>query len=251
MLLNEPVPPFPDHNRSSAIGASRTHTGLALAAASVAFATFIAVAVFALCRTTLPRVDSVGLAGVVAERARPLTILARTLTTTGSTFGLLAALIITVGVLRLLANRWLPSIQLAVTMAVSSSLNTLLKIATARPRPPSHLVLGVPSSSYAFPSGHTLNSTVFFLLTAALVSPYLSELGKMALRLGAGVTVVLIGWSRIYLGYHWPTDVLAGWLLGISVVCLSTAVARGFDSSGPELASSPRRPPITTGSAEA
>ncbi len=104
----------------------------------------------------------------------------------------------------------------------------MLKLATARARPPADVVLGVPSSSFAFPSGHTLNSTVFFLLAGALLSPYLAGPRRVALWLGAAVTVALIGWSRVYLGYHWPTDVVAGWLLGLSMVCVSVTVSRGW-----------------------
>lgn len=216
-----PEPPPPTKPR-------RLTPGWTLAAGGAALAGFLAVVVFVLGPPQLPSIDAVVVAGVVAERAGPLSVIAQSMTKMGSTFGLITALILTVGVLRMLSGRWAASLQLAVTMAVSVSLTTLLKLATARARPPADVVLGVPSSSFAFPSGHTLNSTVFFLLAGALLSPYLAGPRRVALWLGAAVTVALIGWSRVYLGYHWPTDVVAGWLLGLSMVCVSVTVSRGW-----------------------
>lgn len=199
-----------------------------MAAGGAALAGFLAVAGFVLGQPQLPSIDAALVAGVVAERVSLLTVLALSMTNMGSTFGLSTALVLAVGVLRMLSGRWVASLQLAVTMAVSVSLTTVLKLAAARPRPPADLLLGRPASSFAFPSGHTLNSTVFFLLAGALLSPYLAGSRRVALWLGAAVTVALIGWSRVYLGYHWPTDVVGGWLLGLSVVCVSVTVARGW-----------------------
>ena len=80
---------------------------------------------------------------------------------------------------------------------------------------------GAVDTSYSFPSGHTLNSAVFFLTMAGLL---------WMLRAGRGVADCRYGGrrtaqrgdraSRIYLGYHWATDVLAGWLLAATWLSL-------------------------------
>lgn len=251
MLLNKQPLAVPDSSRhpvpepTVASNPRRSSPGWTVAAGGAALAGFVAVAVFVLGQPQLPSLDAVLVADVATDRTRPLSVLAQGLTNTGSTFGLVTVLILAVAVLRMMSGRWTASIQLAVTMAVSVSLTTVLKLATARARPPADVV-GVPASSFAFPSGHTLNSTVFFLLVAALLSPYLVGSRQVALWLGAAATVVAIGWSRFYLGYHWPTDVVAGWLLGISLVCVSVTVGCG-GLTAPARAGAGQ--PVTRGSA--
>lgn len=221
-----------------------------VAAGAAALVGFGCVTVFALSAAGPPGLDVSVFTDVVAERIRPVSVLARAVSDIGSTVGLVVALIIVVGILRVRTGRWMPGVQLTATLAVSMSMTTLVKVATARPRPPAPQVLGVPAASYAFPSGHTLNSTVFFLLTAALLSPYLPAARKAALWLGVTALVLLIGWSRVYLGYHWPTDVLAGWLLGVGVVCTSMCVSQGWSVPDRELLGAPQRS-LTKGSAGA
>ncbi len=112
-----PEPPPPTKPR-------RLTPGWTLAAGGAALAGFLAVVVFVLGPPQLPSIDAVVVAGVVAERAGPLSVIAQSMTKMGSTFGLITALILTVGVLRMLSGRWAASLQLAVTMAVSVSLTT-------------------------------------------------------------------------------------------------------------------------------
>jgi undecaprenyl-diphosphatase len=83
-----------------------------------------------------------------------------------------------------------------------------------RPRPDL-----VPHEAYvysaSFPSGHSTMSTACFLTLAMLVSSLEPQRRSKALAYGlAGIVVVGVGFSRVYLGVHWPTDVLAGWCLG-------------------------------------
>jgi undecaprenyl-diphosphatase len=84
----------------------------------------------------------------------------------------------------------------------------------SRPRPDL-----VPHEAYvysaSFPSGHSTMSTACFLTLAMLVSSLEPQRRSKALAYGlAGMVVVGVGFSRVYLGVHWPTDVLAGWCLG-------------------------------------
>jgi undecaprenyl-diphosphatase len=76
-----------------------------------------------------------------------------------------------------------------------------------RPRPEPFFGLPKPDS-FSFPSGHALMCTVFYLLLAQLTS------ARPAIRAAAIAFVLLVGFSRAYLGFHFPTDVLAGFAAG-------------------------------------
>lgn len=92
-----------------------------------------------------------------------------------------------------------------------------LKLLIDRPRP--HVApYPVPVSSFSFPSGHAFNSMVAFGALAILFSP---PRWRRAAISAAGLLAVAIGMTRPYLGVHWPSDVLAGWMLGGAVLLLA------------------------------
>ena len=96
----------------------------------------------------------------------------------------------------------------------ASLFNTVLKQSLHRPRPEvvPHLTL-VDNAS--FPSGHAMISAAILLTIGAMISETVkSTNARFCIMLFAGFLVFLIGLSRLYLGVHWPTDVLAGWCLG-------------------------------------
>jgi membrane-associated phospholipid phosphatase len=102
---------------------------------------------------------------------------------------------------------------LAITMAGVGALDYVLKLAFHRPRPIAFY--GASPASYSFPSGHALGSFCFYGVLAAVLA---SRAGGRKLRsliwLTASLLVGLIGLSRIYLGVHYPSDVIAGYLAG-------------------------------------
>ena len=101
-------------------------------------------------------------------------------------------------------------------MIGSTVLTSVLKALIGRARPDTALVLGPVTETFAFPSGHTLNSTVFFLTLAALVCARISSRRTRTAVLAVAVVISIgIGLSRVYLGYHWATDVVAGWTVAI------------------------------------
>ncbi len=93
-----------------------------------------------------------------------------------------------------------------------------LKLLIARPRPDSWLS-EVGSISYGFPSGHTIFATVFFGLALMFVGAWVQRPGlRLALRAVFLVLILSFGVSRVYLGAHWPSDVIGGWLYGATAV---------------------------------
>ena len=117
---------------------------------------------------------------------------------------------------------------LTVAIAAGGILNTLLKHGFVRERPDvvPHLV---EVSSASFPSGHAMNSAMVYLTLAALLArAERSWRVRLFLMAGAIVVTLLVGFSRAYLGVHWPTDVMAGWSVGAAWACLASLVALQF-----------------------
>jgi len=106
-------------------------------------------------------------------------------------------------------------IRVSVLCSISAFCNFSLKVFFSQPRP-FDLDPGVgieTARGYGLPSGHAQGSLVLWGSIAAWVK-------KNWFWVLAAIIVALIGFSRVYLGVHFPTDVLAGWLLGIAFLCL-------------------------------
>jgi undecaprenyl-diphosphatase len=155
--------------------------------------------------------DPVLTAQVVAHRTPLLTSLAHGLTFLGNTATLVTLTLIAALVLWRWSRR--APILLVIAMAGSSAITSGLKELIGRARPDVSVVLGPFTQSFAFPSGHTLNSTVFFVTVAVLSRPRIhSQRLRAAVLTLALLLSIGVGLSRVYLGYHWATDVLAGWI---------------------------------------
>ncbi|MFJ6435229.1 phosphatase PAP2 family protein [Streptomyces sp. NPDC091416] len=111
----------------------------------------------------------------------------------------------------------------AVTTLVSSLLQQGIKAAVGRERP--RWPDPVDSAHYAaFPSGHAMTAVVscgllLWLLQRSGCRPWI----RRAALAAAGVSVLGVGLTRLYLGVHWPSDVVGGWLLGAALVALAAA----------------------------
>jgi undecaprenyl-diphosphatase len=106
---------------------------------------------------------------------------------------------------------------------VQAALEIGIKTWVARPRP----VLPQPVSTatgWSFPSGHAMTSATVIPLLLVVAWPHLRRRATRAVTLGvATVLVFLVGWTRVGLGVHWPSDILAGWLLAGFTLCAVTA----------------------------
>jgi undecaprenyl-diphosphatase len=128
------------------------------------------------------------------------------------------------GLAALVSRRYRLVMVIAVVLIGSALLTDAVKDLVMRQRPPDPIT---GTNGYSFPSGHTLNSTATYGLLAVIA--WRSRL-SLVIRRGAvaiGFAVpILVGLSRIALGAHWPTDVLAGWLAGIAFVALGAVLIR-------------------------
>jgi membrane-associated phospholipid phosphatase len=123
----------------------------------------------------------------------------------GGTAGRLALLAVVVLPFMMMGRR-AAALWLAVTMAGGTLLNLALKQIFAAPRPDLLPHLDIVHT-YSFPSGHSAGNMMLFGALAMLA-------GRRGAYWAAGGAIALIGVSRVWLGVHWPSDVMAGWIEG-------------------------------------
>ncbi len=178
----------------------------------------------AVSRTTPLPVDRVLHEWVLAHRTAPLVTAALAVTSTGS--GLPAYLLAALAGVIAYGRRWWVGAPLAV-LALLAAQGVRLAIVNAvdRPRPPT-ADWAASAGGDSFPSGHTTTSA---LVAALLCAALTRRLHGRRLRVAQAVVVAwagLVGLTRIYLGVHWPTDVVGGWLLATVLVLVAAALAR-------------------------
>lgn len=119
-------------------------------------------------------------------------------------------------------RRWSPALFVLVSVGGAGVATALIKRLVERTRPDVFPWL-TPESGYSFPSGHSTGAMALALAVTVLV--WHRRGGRLVAALAVG-TAVLVGISRIYVGVHYPTDVLAGWTVAAVVVGLSFSAWR-------------------------
>ena len=142
----------------------------------------------------------------------------RDLTALGSTVVLAIITLATAGFL-FVTNRRKLALLLVLAVSLGTVLSNTLKFLVARPRP--ELVAHVVQvQTMSFPSGHAMLSAVTYLTIGALLAYDQSGIRVKTYILGVAIFLsLLVGISRVYLGVHYPTDVLAGWAIGGAWAC--------------------------------
>jgi undecaprenyl-diphosphatase len=137
----------------------------------------------------------------------------RDFTAMGST-GVLSLMVLTIAGFLAMTRKGYASLFVLASVVGGTLLGQTMKWAYARPRP--ELVpYGAEVYTASFPSGHSMMSAVVYLTLGALLAGTQSDrMVKVYVLSVAVVLTALVGVSRVYLGVHWPTDVLAGWALG-------------------------------------
>lgn len=147
--------------------------------------------------------------------------------------GVLLRSVITVGAALALwrLGRSREAIRFVLTILSGSLFGLLVKFAVERPRP--HIVPHlVHASGWSFPSGHSLNSALLYITMALVFGALLQSRGRRwALLAGAVFLSLAIAWSRVWLGVHWPSDVIAGLLAGSAWAFGAVALFHRIDAA--------------------
>ncbi len=140
---------------------------------------------------------------------------ARDITALGSAAVLVPVVAFIVGFL-LLSRRFAAALFLAVASLGGATLNELLKTLYGRTRPDEALRL-VDIDSLSFPSGHAMSSATIYLTVAVLLARLADRPREKVYVFAAALLLSFaVGFSRVYLGVHYPTDVVAGWAAGVA-----------------------------------
>lgn len=176
----------------------------------------------------LARLDTPVLEWLAAHRSAGATTV---LTAVTNVFGpVVLPILVAVGCLvwAKVSGSWRDPLLLVGAMIVATAISTLIKAVVARPRPPEGLMT-VPGveSSFSFPSGHTIGAATLVLVSGYLVwSRRRSRTVAIVWTATALVVVALVAFSRLYLGYHFVTDVLAAVSLAVAVLGVVVMIHR-------------------------
>ena len=152
---------------------------------------------------------------VVTWRTTALDDAVTAYTDLGSTRFMVPIVLVAAGLLWWWWRRPTPAILLAIGAAGSLLMTVIGKHLVGRVRPPQDLAVPPYETSPSFPSGHTLNGWVLWILIGYLVAVRTTSRRLTVLApLVAVLLALAMGLSRVYLGHHWLTDVLVGWTLG-------------------------------------
>ncbi|BCB84140.1 phosphatase PAP2 family protein [Phytohabitans suffuscus] len=167
----------------------------------------------------IERIDvtvSDGLRGYGTDHQRLVDVL-RVATDIGATLPFVAAGVVVTVALLLRRHRREAYLCAAVTVLIPV-LWGIMHAVLHRPRPPDGFVF---VDSNGFPSGHTSHAASAALVAVLLLWPHLARRGRALVVAGAVALAVFVGGTRMLLLAHWPTDVLGGWLLALTVVPLA------------------------------
>jgi undecaprenyl-diphosphatase len=190
---------------------------------------FLGITVFGLAYVNMKQQNGFGafnqpvLAWMVNHRFAFLTEVAKIVTTSASLWSVVISVgLIVAAWIFLKKEVWRPSL-LAIAMGLSALTSTILKLLTMDIRPPQVNMVPMFEIDYSFPSGHTLAIAVFLLVLGYLVYSRHYSFGRffgwmMVTVFGTGI----IALSRLYLGYHWLTDVIAS--VGLAFIIMAIMI---------------------------
>jgi len=155
----------------------------------------------------------------------------RDVTSLGS-ITVLAIIVTMAAILLWLAGARRAAVLIVVASITGHLLSSIAKQLIGRPRPPEMQHLTTVHTA-SFPSGHSMLSTVVYFTLATIVCAILTKRRKKFFVLGmAFVLSAVVGISRVYLGVHYPSDVLAGWSIGLAWALICWIAAKFLQSWG-------------------
>ena len=182
---------------------------------------FAAMALFMVLGVT-DNLDAVTRAGINRWASPNLTAVAEGASFIGSV-AVLFSLTALVAAALWVAGRPRAALMLMLVMGIAGIVNNAIKLTFARARP--EAFFGTLPDSYSFASGHALFSACFFSVVAGLIEGKLTSWWQRALVWVLAFSIIAgVGLSRVYLGVHYLTDVIAGLALAALIICLVRSV---------------------------
>ena len=168
-------------------------------------------------RDGLTVVDQPVLDRAISLRSPGLDSAITAFTNVGGPVGMPILALLAVAVITWRRRRWTHIVLTLIAAAGSLAMTIVGKDLVDRARPQAALAVPPLEVSPSFPSGHTLNATVLTTVVVYLVLIETTAAWQRSLAVTLGTLfVVTMGLSRVFLGHHWLTDVLAGWLIGLA-----------------------------------
>jgi undecaprenyl-diphosphatase len=128
---------------------------------------------------------------------------------------------------------------LTAAMTGAAALTIGIKQLVSRHRPGPHIVHGPVDHGYSCPSGHTLMTATLVAAVVWLAWPRMSRVGQIGAAAFAALVVAGVGASRVYLGYHWTTDIIAACLIAAGWLALLTLATELGSARSPDRGSGP------------
>ena len=168
-------------------------------------------------RNGLTAIDQPVLDAAITLRSPGLDSAVTAFTDVGGPVGMPILALVAVAIITWRRRRWTPIVLTVIAAAGSLAMTIVGKNVVDRARPPASLAVPPLEVSPSFPSGHTLNATVLTTVVVYLILIETTAAWQRTLTVSVGTLFVLtMGLSRVFLGHHWLTDVLAGWLIGLA-----------------------------------
>ena len=207
------------------------YAALAVAIVVIAVATALVIWIYASITSSrgVAGVDRPLLDDLLVLRSPVLDAALTAITFTAGTIGMPLIALVAMTTLALRRRSWTPVVLIATTGAVSVLLTIVGKRFIDRVRPPHSDAVPPLELSESFPSGHTLNAVAIVgIIAYRVILRRTSARIRVTIAVAAAVYVALIGFTRVFLGHHWFTDVLAGVVLGAAWLALVITAHRFY-----------------------
>jgi membrane-associated phospholipid phosphatase len=182
-------------------------------------------------RDDIAAVDDPVTRWLVANRQPWLTATMRVVTQLGSAWFVVVLLVIVTGLLWWYQRPWAEVVVVPVSSVGAAVLVTIVKLAIARPRPSVGEIVAT-ASGFSFPSGHSAQAVACYGALAWLIAHLtVTRRSTIAAWAGAALVALAIGFSRLYLGVHWLSDVVGGFVLGAAWLSVTLSAVAAWERS--------------------